>query len=380
MAVAVGLLGGFRVAVAGVPVHVGGRLPSLVIASLVLAEQRALSSERLIELVWGDDPPATARRTLQSYVADLRGRIGERSLLTASATGYVLSIARADVDLFAFADAVECGKDTVDADPLTSAASLSTALDSWAVPLDGLRPTVALTAVLAPYEALRLEALEKLNDVELIVDAARAVGRLEMLVREHPTRERFWAQLVRGLVALGRRDAALHAYQRARESLREHLGVDPGRLLLDAEQKCWPTGRRRPRRRARATASNLPAALSSLVGRDGDIATVLALLGEHRLVTLVGPGGCGKTRLALAAGASGAGRYVDGVWFVDLAPLATGEGVASRIAEVLGVEGDADDLTAALERRSALVILDNCEHVIAARRRWWPICCSAAQR
>ncbi len=187
MAVAVGLLGGFRVAVDGVPVELGGRQPSLVIASLVLAERRALSFERLIDLLWGDDPPLTARRTLQSYVADIRRRLAdERDALSASGTGYVLSIARGDVDLFAFADAVLRAKAGMDAEPAAASAALSAALDSWATPLDGLRPTLALSAVLAPYEALRLEALETLNDVELGSDAARAVGRLETLVPRAP--------------------------------------------------------------------------------------------------------------------------------------------------------------------------------------------------
>ena len=221
----------------------------------------------------------------------------------------------------------------MDADPAAAAAALSSALKSWATPLDGLRPTLALSAVLAPYEALRLEALETLNGVELGSDAARAVGRLETLVREHPTRERFWAQLIGGLAVLGRRDAALQACQRAREALREHLGVGPGRLLLDVERDVLDgASATLPPRIARATAPSLPAPVSTLVGRDAEITTVVQTLAEHRLVTLLGPGGCGKTRLALAVGAAGVDRHCDGIWFVDLTPLPADTAVGSRRA------------------------------------------------
>ena len=174
---------------------------------------------------------------------------------------------------------------------------------------------------------------------------------------------------------LGRRDAVLHAGQRAREVLREQLGVGPSRLLVDAEQdvlndataritappRAAPPaasarallrtdldGRSSPLRVGRGVASNLATPLTSLVGREADTATVTALLDEHRLVTLLGEGGCGKTRLALNVGTARVDRFVDGVWFVDLAPLPAGEPVAPRIAQVLGVDGDVDDLAAAL--------------------------------
>ena len=571
MGVEVQLLGGVRATLDGVPVQLGGRRPSMVLASLALADRRVLSADRLIDLVWADNLPTTARRTLQSYVSGLRRVLGgEDSPLSASGAGYVLTIERTGVDVFVLADAVTRAKAEIDADPLAAAARLSAVLESWAVPLDGLRPTLALEAVVAPYEELRLEALELLNDVELDNgDVGRAVGRLETLVREHPVRERFWAQLICGLAALGRRDAALQAGQRARESLREHLGVVPSQLLqrveqelfedgpivqsgeepsraaalvppermdqtpagptaaasavsvrallftdiegstgllrrlaaryehlldrhqaiiresstrrsgveqsrdgdglfitfpsvtaaleaaLDAQRRLerepWPPDGRVPcgwgytsvrwlragrgssasrsiRRRGsralltvvnsssvatscgmpaasrqtrrmrllgdyelrdigrvtlyqvqhpdlqdefaglrtnRAAAHNLPAPLTSLVGRDIETGLVSALLDEHRLVTLVGEGGCGKTRLALSVGATGLSRFVDGVWFVDLSPLPPGADVTSRVGQALGTHsGGLDDLLAALGQRAVLLIVDNCEHVL----------------
>ncbi len=570
MGVEVQLLGGVQATLDGVPVQLGGRRPSMVLASLALADRRVLSADRLIDLVWADNLPTTARRTLQSYVSGLRRVLGgDDSPLSASGAGYVLTIERTGVDVFVLADTLTRAKAEIDADPSAAAARLSAVLESWAVPLEGLRPTPALQAVVAPYEELRLEALEVLNDVELDNgDLGRAVGRLETLVREHPVRERFWAQLIRGLAALGRRDAALQASQRARESLREHLGVVPSQLLqrveqellddgpivqsgegppraatvvppegidqttagptaavsavsvrallftdiegstgllrrlgaryeylldrhqaiiresvtarsgveqstdgdglfitfpsvttaleaaLDAQRRLerepWPPdGRVRVRmglhlgevadsraglvgvaihqaarimsaahggqllvsgdvvRHAgslptdaamrllgdyelrdigvvtlyqvqhpdlqdefaalltnRAVAHNLPAPLTSLVGREIETGVVSALLDEHRLVTLVGEGGCGKTRLALSVGATGLSRFVDGVWFVDLSPLPAGAEVTSRVAQVLGGHGGLDDLLAVLGQRAVLLIVDNCEHVL----------------
>jgi hypothetical protein len=114
----------------------------------------------------------------------------------------------------------------------------------------------------------------------------------------------------------------------------------------------------------RAVAHNLPASLTSLVGRDAETAEVSALLDDHRLVTLLGEGGCGKTRLALRVGAAGLSRFVDGVWFIDLAALRPGADSTSRVAQTLGVEGGLEELVAALDQMNVLLVLDNCEHVV----------------
>ena len=114
----------------------------------------------------------------------------------------------------------------------------------------------------------------------------------------------------------------------------------------------------------RAVAHNLPASLTSLVGRDAETAEVSALLDDHRLVTLLGEGGCGKTRLALRVGAAGLSGFVDGVWFIDLAALRPGADSTSHVAQTLGVEGGLEELVAALDQMNVLLVLDNCEHVV----------------
>ena len=113
----------------------------------------------------------------------------------------------------------------------------------------------------------------------------------------------------------------------------------------------------------RAMVHNLPASLTSLVGRVAETAAVMALLDANRLVSLLGPGGGGKTRLALRVAGSARDRFVDGVWFVDLAPLTPVSDVASRVADVLGVRGGLDDVVAALDDRHVLLVVDNCEHL-----------------
>ena len=377
---AVELLGGVRAVSNGVPTGLGGRRPSTVLASLVLADRRVVSADRLVELVWDDEQPRSARRTLQSYVSGLRRRLGDDGgRLSASGAGYVLSIERADVDLFAFADTIASAESQIMHDPTGAVTRLSSALTSWAEPLDGLRPSRALCAMVAPFEELRLEALEMLIDVELDHGQdARAVARLETLVREHPMRERFWGQLVRGLAALGRRDAALHASQRARESLREHLGVDPSILLqrlerevLDGGSLAFLSGTERPPASAPAPQGNLVPAATELIGRAAELQLGTAELRTRRLLTLTGAGGVGKTRLAIELGRCVLEEFPGGVWLVELAPVPDPSAIATVVASSLGIP-PAPDMTKVeavvdwLQGRRLLLIIDNCEHLLGA--------------
>ena len=372
------LLGGVRVLMDGVPVDVGGRRPRTLLAILALADGHRVSVDRLVDLIWEDDPPTTARRTLQSYVSGLRRVLGgDDGVLSASGAGYVLAIERSEVDLFVFADTVARAKDEIAVDPAGAAALLGAALESWAVPLDGVRPSLSLQAIVAPYEELRLEALETLNDVDLERgDAARAVGRLGTLVREHPVRERFWAQLVRGLATLGRRDAALHACQRARETLREHLGVQPSPLLQQLEREILDGGPLplSPRAGLRPAARTIPPGnlvrpATEFIGRDAELLHVAAELAGRRLVTLTGAGGLGKTRLAIELAWSMVDEFSGGLWLAELAPVADPAAVVAAAASTLSIplQGDMtmiESIVDWLKGRRLLLIVDNCEHVL----------------
>ena len=237
VAVEVGLMGSLSVVRDGHGVATGGPKQQLVLAVLALAAGTPVSTDRLIDLVWDDRPPRTARRTMQSYISSLRPVLGADARLLAQPGGYVLDIPRQQVDLLAFEDEVSSALARTDAVPDAIAATLQRALSRWVTPLELTKPTPSIATLLLPFEELRLQAVEALVAAQIDSGRARdAVRRLEILVRESPTRENLWLQLARGLATLGRRDAALRAIQRAREQMREQLGVEPSGALQQYEQ------------------------------------------------------------------------------------------------------------------------------------------------
>ena len=216
---AVHLMGAVRLIRDEQPVDVGGPKQQAVLAVLALSAGRRVSTDRLVDLVWDENPPASARRTIQSYVASLRSASGVGSALESSQNGYTLKLDRSVVDLLAFEDQVAGLLAEVGLDPDDIAQGLTALLASWETPLDGLRGSPRLADLTAPFEELRLQAVERLVAAQIAgTRAGDAVKMLEALVREDPTRENLWLELARGLNRLGRRDAALKAIQRARES------------------------------------------------------------------------------------------------------------------------------------------------------------------
>lgn len=368
-----------RVTSDGVPVELGGRRPATVLASLALAGGRPLGVDRLIELVWGDDPPPSARRSVQSYVAGLRTALGgEDSPIRRRGGGYVLAVARSQVDLLALEDLAETASDRGRDEPDEVIALLREAVSSWDRPLEGLDPSPTLCAVLAPYEALRLQALEVLHDLELRHGhAGAAVARLSTLTRECPLRERFWAQLVRGLTVMERRDQALFAMQRAREVLREQLGVDPSPLLASVERALLGDAVQHVPEVVVGPglidqlSARVPLPSNELVGRRDELRRVMTDVCRDRLVTLTGTGGVGKTRLAIEVARTTHGDFRDGVWFVELASVSDPGAVAAAFASALSVgarHGDTIEsaIVSRLAGRHVLLVVDNCEHVAAA--------------
>jgi predicted ATPase/DNA-binding SARP family transcriptional activator len=364
----------------GAPVDLGGRRPATVLACLALAAGRPVGVERLIDLVWGDDPPPSARRTLQSYVAGLRGVLGgTNGPIGRRGAGYVADVDRTQVDLLLLEDLIGTAHERAADEPDEVIRQLRDALASWGPPLEGLDASPPLCAVVAPYEELRAEALELLNDLELEHgQAAGAVARLSSLTREFPLRERFWSQLVRGLTMLGRRDQAMSTIQRAREVLREELGVDPGPGLTSAERALLAGGDEHltvaaivTAGRADSTAVQIPLPSSELVGRHHELRRVTADLERHRLLTLTGTGGVGKTRLAIEVARAARSGFSDGVWYVELAPVSDPAAVAGAFASALSVgtqhgESTESAIVGRLQGRRALVVVDNCEHVTSA--------------
>ena len=364
----------------GSPVPVtGARLRTLLIL-LALDAGRVVSAGRLVDGVWGDEPPAEAANALQALVSRLR-----RTGLTIESrpTGYLLALDADDVDLHRFETLAARGRAALATDPVTSAAVLREALALWRGPALADAATAEFAqAPVARLSELRLAALGDRIEADLATGGADLVPELESLVAEHPLRERFAGLLMRALAAAGRTADALAVFARVRDTLADRLGADPSAELttLHVELLRAPAAPRDERKR-----TNLRAGLTSFVGRDKELATVTSMVGDARLVTLTGPGGSGKTRLATEAGRELVDRLPGGVWFVELAPVGDGGDVPQAVLAALGLRAQPvvvaspgrgrpepveappiDRLAAALSTRSLLLVLDNCEHLIDA--------------
>jgi predicted ATPase/DNA-binding SARP family transcriptional activator len=391
--VRIGILGPLEVRDAdGRPLPVGGaRLRSLLIR-LAIAGGDAVPVDRLAADLWPDEgggpgrPPADAANAVQALVSRLRAAAG-KDIVSLGPAGYRLTIPPGEIDAWAFEQAVTSARARIaDGDDAAAAEAFRGALRMWrGSALADVADAPFAAATVTRLSELRLAATEDRIDADLAAGlGAELVPELEELAGEHPLRERLRGQLMRALYAAGRQADALGVFEQTRELLAAQLGVDPSPALsevhlaiLRAELPVSPAQGRPPARRR----SNLPAQLTSFVGRDEETERVASrLLAGSRLVTLTGPGGAGKTRLAVETGARLADREPDGVWFVPLAPVRDAIEVPQAVLAVLGVWPAADPVEAArlaamepLERlaevlavRSLVLILDNCEHVLDA--------------
>ncbi|MGW0565968.1 BTAD domain-containing putative transcriptional regulator [Streptomyces tauricus] len=359
----------------------GPRLRALLTA-LALRTPRPAPPQTLIDEVWPDNPPNDAPAALQALVGRLRRALG-KDAIASEPGGYRLDATPEDVDLFVFERLVAEGRAGLDTDPATAARILREALDLWRGP--ALADLPDRLAAAARPESLRQEAARTRVEADLRNGRAHdAVPELRALTETHPYDESLHALLVRALRDTGRPADALAAYERARRALADGLGTDPSpelralhaqlltpesqnpspnpNLGMDTDPEPEPSGNIRPR-------------LNSFVGREPELDAIRSDLHRARLVTLIGPGGSGKTRLAEEA-ASGHPQ----AWLAELAPLDRPEAVPGAVVSALGLRETAlmtyemgsqqDDPVALLVEycapRSQLLILDNCEHVIDA--------------
>ncbi|MFD4240138.1 BTAD domain-containing putative transcriptional regulator [Streptomyces sp. NPDC058525] len=379
----------------------GARLRTLLIL-LALEPGRVVASELLIDGIWENDPPMGASNALQALVSRLRRALPGVEVESHPA-GYRLLLDPDEVDVVRFERLASAGRGALAADPGEAAALLRQALGLWRGPaLLDVAASDFFRAPVARLGELRMAVLEDRIEADLRVGRGRELtGELTSLVAEHPLREGLVGALMRALVAAGRPAEALAAYGRAREVLAEELGADPSPELsalhtavLRGELTAPPAAPAVPvpvpaptpepipipapapapaAPEADAPPTNLRAPLASFVGRDEDLAGVEDLIGRFRLTTLTGPGGAGKTRLALQSARPLLGRFPDGVWLVELAPLSAEADVPQAVLTALGLREHApaagdplDRLASALRTRSALLVLDNCEHLIGA--------------
>ena len=353
----------------------GARLRGLLIA-LALEPGQAVPKATLVHWIWGEHLPSEAANALQRLVSRLRKALPE-GLVEGRTDGYLLRVEPDAVDAVRFERLVSQARN--DEDP-QRVRLLREALALWrggALQDVGLQDSAAFDAAVTRLEGLRLTAMEDRFDAEISLGhGAGLVTELTDLVAAHPVRERLVAALMRALVATGRDTEALLVYQRTREALAEALGVDPSPELsaLHVALLRGELGRREQRWREGDRKTNLRAELTSFVGKDADVAAVHELIAGHRLTTVIGPGGSGKTRLATETARTLLGDLTDGAWLVELAALGADGDVAQATLAGLGLRDallggapnaePADRLIAAIRERDTLLILDNCEHVI----------------
>jgi predicted ATPase/DNA-binding SARP family transcriptional activator len=371
-ALELGLLGPVRAVRAGRELPLGGPRQRAVLALLLVEAGRVVPAGRLIEDLWRGGPPPGAATTLRSYLSRLRALLAPDATLMARGGGYVLTLGPGRVDAGEFERLAGAGRAALAAGEAAAAANrFGEALGLWrGRALADMAEVERLALEAARLEELRLVVLEGRIEADLALGLhAEVVGELDRLVAEHPVRERMWRLLVLALYRGERQADALAACRRAREMLAEELGLDPGEELQRLEQQVLR--HEIPAAAVRRDRHNLPAPLTSLVGREPDLAAVGGLLGEARLVTLTGPGGSGKTRLALDLAGDMMERFPDGVWLAGLAGIASAELVASRVMEALGVRQNGDlpvieALVYRLRPAELLLVLDNCEHLLDA--------------
>jgi len=325
-----------------------------VLIRLALDAGVLVRTERLIEDLWSDQAVRVAPNTLQSKVSQLRRALGDAALVLGGSTGYTLMVLPMQVDALEVARlAQEAAASRERGDP-ASAISLCTA--GLAHFRGELIPDGGDGAWLAPHrsrlEEVRLRLLEDRLAARVDLGAAgEVIAELEELVALHPLREELWRLLVTALYRAGRQADALDAYRRIRTRLADDLGVDPGPALRALEQRILVQDRR-----LLGNVGNLPSLTGSLVGRDADLSALGRLLDAERLVTIVGPAGVGKTRLAHQVAR---GRPA---WLVRLESALPGAPVWPAVGEALGV--DESRVIDRLRGGEALLVLDNCEHLV----------------
>src|SRR5580658_7859349 len=394
------MLGPLEVRTDGDPgevLEVGGlRLRALLIM-LALRPGQFVPASQLIDGLWAEAAPAGAANALQALVSRLRRALPD-AVIESRPAGYQLALDPQATDIVRFEQLAAAGRAQLREDPAAAGATLTRALGLWRGPaLVDVAETDFGRAAVARLDELHLAALEHRIDADLRTPGqqltAALVAELEGLVVAHPMREPLAGLLMRALAASGRRGAALEVYEQTRERLVDLLGVEPSAelaalhldLLRADDRPAAPPAEPAPRP---AAPTNLRAELTSFVGRDAELAQVAGLLGAHRLITLTGPGGAGKTRLAVEAARAELAATPDGVWLVELAPVTDPAEVASAVLGALGLreqflvrtgkaagtfrsatDDQADTLArlvGALARQQALLVLDNCEHLVAA--------------
>ena len=364
---------------------VGGAQPRRLLAMLLAHRNAVVGVDRLIDALW-EEPADSAQATLQSYVSKLRRFVeltGEGVQLVSRAPGYVLELPDAFVDAGRFERGLADGRSLLLLDAERALGCLEAALGEWRgeafaefADADWIRPEAIR------LDELRVTAEEARADAELRLGRHDVViGRLEALVDVHPLRERLWSQLMLALYRSGRQPEALRRSQDFRSGMRDELGLEPSAAMRDLETAileeradlAWVPPAVVPRaddtRARRGPARTVPEPPTPLIGREDDLELAARLFESGRLLTLFGPGGVGKTRLAYRLAGDLGDRFADGVRLIELAPLRDPVAVTAAFADALDVQQRPqrsleDSIVELLAHQHALLVVDNCEHVL----------------
>lgn len=359
----------------------------LLLAFLLARAGQVVSADQLVDVLWNEQIPADPKDALQSQVSRLRQRLGPGAPVETSPAGYRFN-ALDNVDAHRFERLVGEAR-RLGGDPQAALDRWDAALSLWrGRAFQDLADHPALRPSATRLDGLRVEAAEARVEALLALKRlSEALAAAEALADEEPLRERPVELRMRALAAGGRYVEALRAYEAFRRTLAEEVGLDPSPELraLEAEILRYErpaaapasdgsAAREGPARSRsglglRREGTRLPVAATSFVGRDDAIAAIVAAFRPSRLVTLAGPGGVGKSRLALETAHLLAGEHRDGAWLCELAPVADPGGVAFAVAAAVGVRQVRrttieDSLVDALATRELLVVVDNCEHVL----------------
>src|SRR5215211_2616518 len=375
----ISLLGALEVRRDGELLPVPRGKTSELLVRLALEAGVLVRADRLVDDLWAAGAVSTRRNTLQAKVAKLRRALGDPPVIASSDGGYAIAVEPSDVDALAALEQTVTVSRLLDAGDDLGAADLS------ASTLELYRGDVLEAAGdgdwVDPYRARLEQTRMKLVESHFsarvrLGDIGDVIGKLETAVATYPFHEGLWELLITALYRAGRQADALATYQRVRNQLADELGLAPGPRLQQLEEQVLSQGESLglPSGTGRAPVtdtpvSNLPSMSAELVGRAGDVAAIIDLLANQRLVEIVGPGGVGKTAVAIEIGRELTGTAGDGigaVWLARLETAATAHDVIDTLIAAVAVVGGEGALVRRLQGTSALVILDNCEHVVDA--------------
>lgn len=371
------VLGGPSVERDGTACPVGGPKAQQLLCVLVAHRGQAVSTDRLVDALWGERAPPSAIGTIQSQVSRLRGLLGPAFPIDRTGGGYRLDSSCGGIDADRFKLQLERSS-SLDAE--ATVAVLESALGWWRGPaFAGHAHLAEVRGEAVRLDELRLVATDAWAEAGVACgDPARMVGELEALVRAHPLREQYWRLLMLALHRSGRQAEALRRSADLRDELRETVGLDLPSTIRDLEDRILsddpellisPSVPSRSRARSVGVAQLLGA--TSFIGRDPEVSATVAALRTQPLVTVTGPGGVGKTRLAMRVAAAYLDHVEDGVTMVEFAPLRDPGGVAQVVANALDIQQRQyrtveSTIEEHLTDTDRLLLLDNCEHLTEA--------------